>query len=182
MKLQDLTESSDFTKFRKYIFGLKNQGQGIAILTPQNPLGGEDSANAFNAMTQQDQNAKNRMNNQLYSDGEDYINNTLHKRFFKQKGIFDGESELSYIIIDMSYDETLKLGRQWKQTAIIWIGRDDRGYVMKFVYTGANPKYPYNVASVVRKLFGTNAKDNMSKLGSNSYVIPFFDDEYESGS
>lgn len=178
--LNSLLESSQFTKFRQYVFGLKPMGKGMVIATPQNPAGGADSEQMYQNMTPDEQDAFRKLNGNLYKWGEWLIQNKLRKRYFKQEGIFDGQRERSFVIVDMSREEAIELGRKWRQTAVIFIERDQRGYSFEMIQTGGtNRNFRPRTDSLVRKLFGSDADDYVSIIGGNKYVIPFYDDRYE---
>lgn len=184
MKLSEiLTESSQYTKLRQYLLGVKNQGKGIAILTPQNPAGGSDSAEEYDNMTQAEQDAYNSLNKDRMKWGE-WLLKRMGKQYFKQKGIFEGQKEESFVILDMSENDTVKLGQKWKQTAVIFSQRQQledgtSDLVFKFIETGGKDD-PYRaIDSLVKEFFGTDADDYVSVIGGNKYVIPFFDDKAE---
>jgi hypothetical protein len=180
-----LTESSKFTKLRQYIYGLKSHGDGIAIVTPMNPMGGEEAAKEYDSMTPAEQQKHREQNNDSFAEGEEYIKKTLKKRYIKQAGVF-GMKERSFIIIDMSAKETAALGRKWKQTSAIHIGIEPNvkkgmsKLAFKMINTTVSAAGPV-VESLVRSLFSApkDRDDYYSIVSGNKYVIPFYDSEAE---
>lgn len=181
-----LTESSKFTKLRQYVHGLKRQGEGLVIATAMNPNGGEEAAKDYEQMSDAEKRDVHSKNKQLYKDGEDYIKHELKKRYIKQTGVF-GMAEKSFIIVDMSLAEAQALGRKWKQTSVIHICLEAGGkkgmskLAFRMISTAGKSDEDSVVQSMVREFFKApdDRTDYYSKVGSNKYVIPFFDDEAE---
>lgn len=179
----DLMETSKLTKLKQAIYGLRGS-DGIAILTPQNPNGGEASAKAKSDMTQAEINAKNADNNARMDQAKKFLKFKGY-HYFVQKGVFEGETEESFVIFNISFDDAYKLGRHWQQTSIIYIQPNKNPNYREFVYiptNGDNVRDPRDlVLSLVRKVHDlpAEASDCMSIIGGNKYLIPFFNDREE---
>lgn len=179
---ETLTESSKITKLRQYIYGLKDVGAGIVIATAQNPLGGDESAKAYDGMSAAEKQAYDHKNRQLLDFGESYIRDVLNKRYFKQVGVFGGQKEKSFVIVDMSRDDAVMLGRKWKQTAVIHISVEERNGRKQLAFRMINTTDEQGyVESLVRSLTTApaNQDDYYSKIGSTKFIIPFYDTEAE---
>jgi len=100
-----LQENSAFVKSMRYLYGLKDIGNGIAIMTSQNPSG---------KITSKEENIKNWKLFTKELESKKY-------KYFIQNGIYDGNPEKYAIIINISDEETnsIAFDTRWMQDAYI---------------------------------------------------------------
>lgn len=185
MKIDLLLESSKFTKLRRYLHSLvehKETKKGILIATPMNPQGGAASKKKYDKLSDAEKQEYNKENNDLYKEAEKELKDKgFH--FYKQKGVFEGQSEKSFIIFDITKGQANALGKKWDQSAIVYIHaaktRKKGEYMLKFELIETSKKVgKMKILSMVSNMFsaGDSIKNDFSQVGSNKYVIPFFDD------
>jgi len=165
MKLRALLETSKYSKFMKYLWGIKKT-KGIAIMTPENP----------NSVT-----LTRAENNKLMKQGKSKLKKEGFNSYLQQKGLY-GTPENSLIIFDISEKEALDFGKGWVQDSIIFItpGNLEKRAKPLFDMVRINEKsewldVPNILVETVMELTGT--AEMYSKIGNRKYEIPFFDPE-----
>jgi len=149
-----IDETTKFSNAMRYLYGIKNFGEGLAILTSMNPMAKDVGDNE---------------NNKLYKSLMELLK-TKGKKYIKQQGIYGGNNEKSVIIIDISLRETQEISKNelWKQESFIWMKRNrDDGMKIGLIGNGRIEKMEsVETGKVVDKL-----SDYYSTVGNRKYRI-----------
>ncbi len=163
MKLRALLETSKYTKFMKYLWGIK-KSKGLAIMTPENPNS--------KALTPKE-------NKDLMAKGKKLLRDNGYA-FFTQMGLY-GQRENSLIVLDISETDAKKIGKDWVQDSIIVItqGNLEKRTKPLFDMVRINEKsdwldVPNILVESIMDL--TDTAEMYSQIGNKKYEIPFFGD------
>jgi len=164
MKLRAILETSKYTKFMKYLWGIK-KSKGLAIMTPENPNSKELTP---------------KENKDLMAKGKKLLRDNGYA-FFTQMGLY-GQRENSLIVLDISETDAIKIGKDWVQDSIIVItqGNLEKRSKPLFDMVRINEKsewldVPNILVESIMELSGT--AEMYSQIGNKKYEIPFFGDD-----
>jgi hypothetical protein len=165
-----LSESSKYTKLLKAVMGLRDNIDGIAILTPENPMAKQLTAKENKELT-------------------DKFKEEMRKRslnYTKQIGVY-GQAETSYIIYNITRKEAIELGKMFNQESIIYITKGDakgsgEAAIFEIVMLDGSTPKSASIVRAMETLFGSKGDkvDNYySKLSDTKYIIKLFDEDEE---
>jgi hypothetical protein len=168
-----VNETAKFTKFLQYLYGQKDFGRGMVIVTAMNPHGDEISW---------------RENEERWDKFLVDVK-SLGKHYIIQSGTYNGIYERSVLIVDISKPVGVALGKRWDQESVIVISKEEDGS-LTFDY------FEHGAVRYTRHGITTGAEiekqiDDYSRMGSKprynrpeyekgrKYQIPFFSSEGE---
>ena len=163
---QQIVEMSGFSRIRQIMLGQVPSVDSIGILTAENP----------DAIPTPQQNRKfmKSLKLRLQDMGSGYTN---------IGGSF-GAPEKSVFIMNVSRDDVVVLGRDFKQEAVIWGQKrrtEDGEPYYRFEYIEVeSPDTPADVRNVsIASADVQDLEDYYSEKSGRKFVIPFFDPKYE---
>ena len=163
-RTKSLNESS-FSRIRQIMLGQVPSIDSVGILTAENP-GGKP--------------ASPQENKQLMRDLKKSLSDM--KIGYTDIGGSFGGPEKSVFIMNISRDDTTRLGLKFDQEAVIWGGKqrdqEDQPF-FRFEYIEGNNTIQTRDVSLGGQEI-EKRDDFYSEKGKRKFVIPFFDDEYES--
>ena len=156
-----LNETSRRQKAQQAIKGVSNRIKTCAILTSENPL----------MFLPQKYNDRLRTKLEMYLKIGNYV-------WFPVKGEYKGK-EKSYIVYNISFDDTMYLATKFEQESFIFI--DNRGDepVYQYWQQNGNGEF-YKVSERNTYIDASDANDFFTQIGRKfKFQIPFFDDNNE---
>lgn len=163
MKLRALLESSKYTKFKKYLYGVR-ASKGLAILTAENANGVQNTK---------------EQNKTDMDELKDYLKSKQFG-FFTVKGFY-GQKENSIIITNISRADAKKIGEKYKQDSIISITVEKGNKEMAiFEMVKINPNSQWLQENLlVREIFDLSKDeiDEYTMIGGKKFQIPFFEED-----
>ena len=169
-----------FSRLRRIMLGHVPSVETAALLTAENPAGGEGKEMA----TAQHNNKamaslEKRLKNMNLVSGDSKITG-----FTKIKGSFGGP-ETSLFVPNISREETINLGRDYNQTAVIWGEKGKSGFRWEYITLLDDNDQPLStprvddVKSVSLSTKDVQGREDFySQKGSRKFLIPFFDDDH----
>jgi hypothetical protein len=157
-------KESGFSRVRQIMLGQVPSVDTVAILTAENP--GGEKAPSF-------------VNKKLTKQFKDSLRDSEHG-YTDIAGKF-GEKENSFMIMNISRDDTIQLGEEFEQYAVIWGNklRDDDGEpFFRFEYIEGSTTAQTRDVSLSGKSV-EDREDYYSEKRGRKFIIPFFDDKYE---
>lgn len=170
-----------FSRLRRIMLGHVPSVETAALLTAENPAGGEGKEMAPARYNNRAMNSlEARLKNMNLVSGDSKITG-----FTKIKGSFGGP-ETSLFVPNISREETIKLGLDYKQTAVIWGEKDEGGFRWEYITLLDDNDQPLgtprvdDVKSVSLSTKDVQGREDFySQKGSRKFLIPFFDDDYQ---
>jgi len=164
---RQIVEMSGFSRIRQIMLGQVPSVDSIGILTAENP-------DAIPASPQENRKFMNSLKLRLQDMGSGYTN---------IGGSF-GSPEKSVFIMNVSRDDVVILGREFKQEAVIWGQKrrtKDGDPYYRFEYIEVeSPDAPADVRNVsIGNADVQFLDDYYSEKSGRKFVIPFFDSRYE---
>jgi hypothetical protein len=156
-----------FSRIRQIMLGQVPSVDTVGILTAENPAG---------------QPASPQVNAALMKDLKDSLK--LMRTGYTHIGGSFGAPESSVLIMNISRDDVVSLGEKFGQEAVIWgqKNRDDNGEPFyRFEYIEGSVTVQTRDVSLSSQSV-QSLDDFYSEKEGRKFVIPFFDEEYESAS
>ena len=161
---KEYLKEAGFSRIRQIMLGQVPSVDSVALLTAQNPAGKKAPPEV-----------NNRLMKQFKSDLSD-----SEAGYTNIAGKF-GEKENSVMIMNISRDDTVALGKKFGQLSIIWGNklRDENDEpFFRFEYIEGHTTTQTRDLSISGKSV-EDREDLYSEKGGRKFVIPFFEDEYE---